>query len=196
MTTTRIAWHRSGEIEAHEHCTMSLRDSGLSLVGTVLQTEAGVPMRIEYRVMVDARGFTTAAHVRQVRGFEQTAVALARDSKGGWTVNGVREPSLRGCTDLDLGCSPATNTLPIHRLHLGVGTAKTIAAAWLRFPELDVLKASQTYERLDEFTYRYSTPTFAAELTVDDQGIVASYAEWERVAIAFGPDDTAPLDAP
>jgi hypothetical protein len=196
MTTTRIAWRRSGEIEAHEHCTLSLRDSGLSLVGTVLGTAAGVPVRLEYRVMADARGFTTAAHVRQVRGFEQASVALVRDSRGGWTINGVRAPALRSCTDLDLGCSPSTNSLPIRRLRLGVGTSKTIAAAWLRFPALEVVKASQTYERLEEFTYRYSTPTFAAELTVDEQGIVASYAEWERVAVAFGPDDTTPLDSP
>ena len=190
-----MAWRRSGEIEAHEHCTVSVRDSGMSLVGTVLETDTGVPVRIEYRVMADARGFTTAAHVRQVQGFEQRAIVLARDTKGGWTVNGDRATALRGCTDLDLGCSPSTNSLPIRRLRLGIGTSKTVAAAWLRFPELDVVKAPQTYERLDEFTYRYSTPTFAAELTVDEQGIVTSYAEWERVGVAFGPDDTAPLDA-
>lgn len=196
MTTTRIAWRRSGEIEAHEHCTVSVRDSGLSLIGTVLGVDAGIPVRIEYRVMADATGFTTAAHVRQVHGFEQRAIVVARDAKGGWTVNGDRPPALRGCTDIDLGCSPSTNTLPIRRLRLGIGSSKKISAAWLRFPELEVVKAPQTYERLDAFTYRYSTPTFAAELTVDDQGIVASYAEWERIAVAFGPDDTAPLDAP
>jgi hypothetical protein len=194
MTTTRIGWRRTGEIDVHEQCTVSVRDSGMSLVGTVLGADGGVPVRIEYRVMVDARGSTTAAHVRQIRGFEQATVALVRDPRGGWTVNGLRASALKGCADVDLGCSPSTNALPIRRLRLAVGSSRTVNVAWLRFPDLDVVKAAQTYERLDEFTYRYSTPTFAAELTVDEQGIVASYADWERVAVALGPDDTAPLD--
>ncbi len=56
-------------------------------------------------------------------------------------------------------------------------------------------KAAQTYTRLDEFTYRYSSGTFEAELTVDDDGLVAQYAEWRRTGIAFGPEATEPLDA-
>ena len=57
-----------------------------------------------------------------------------------------------------------------------------------------IVKASQTYARLDEFTYRYSSGEFAAELTVDDDGLVAAYAAWQRTGFAMGPDDTEPLD--
>ena len=59
-----------------------------------------------------------------------------RDEKGNWTVDGKRRRALRSCTDVDLGCSPSTNTLPIRRLGLSVGATKTIQAAWIRFPEL------------------------------------------------------------
>ena len=68
-------------------------------------------------------------------------------------------------------------------------------SAWVRFPELTVVKADQKYTRLDEFTYRYSSGTFEAELTVDDDGLVATYAEWRRTGYSIGPDDTEPLDA-
>jgi hypothetical protein len=194
MTTTRVTWRRSDEIEADEHCTFSVRDAGLSLVGTVLGAERGVPFRVEYRILADARGATTAAHVRQVRGFEQRTIALIRDPKGGWSLDGARATGLRGCTDVDLGCSPSTNTLPIRRLRLGIGASKTIEAAWLRFPDLGAAKVSQTYTRLDELTYRYESGDFAAEITVDDDGLVTSYAEWRRTGYAVGPDDTLPLD--
>ena len=196
MTTTRVAWRRTDEVEADEFCTVSVRDSGLSLVGTVLGAEAGVPIRIEYRVLTDARGITTAAHVRQLRGFEQRTLVLARDPKGTWTVDGKRTASLKGCADVDLGCSPSTNTLPIRRLRRGVGGPETIAAAWIRFPELVVTRTAQTYTRVDETTYRYASGSFEADLTVDDAGLVASYAEWRRTAVALGPGDLAPLDAP
>ena len=195
MTTRRVAWRRSDEVETDEHCTLTLRDSGLSLVGTVIGAEAGSPVRVEYRVLTDAAGLTTAAHVRDLRGFETRTMALERSGKDRWTVDGAVVRALSGCTDVDLGCSPSTNTLPIRRLHLAVGASKTIKAAWIRFPELTVEKAAQTYTRLDEFTYRYASGDFAAELTVDEDGLVATYADWRRTGYAMGADDTAPLDA-
>jgi hypothetical protein len=163
-------------------------------MGTVIGAEDGLPVRVEYRVLADRTGMTTAVHVRDLRGFATRTMTLARDGKGSWTVDGAGARGLKGCTDVDLGCSPSTNTLPIRRLRLAIGASQTIKAAWVRFPELTVFKASQTYTRLDEFTYRYASGDFDSELTVDDEGLVASYAEWRRTGFAVGTDDTEPLD--
>jgi len=195
MTTRRVAWRRSDEVEADELCTLTVRDNGLSLVGTVLGAEEGRPIRVEYRVLADRAGLTTAAHVRDLRGFETRTIVLERDAKDRWTVDGTVKRTLKGCLDIDLGCSPSTNTLPIRRLRLAIGSSQTIQAAWVRFPELVVVKAAQTYSRLDEFTYRYASGTFEADLTVDDEGLVTAYAEWRRTGYAIGPDDTEPLDS-
>jgi len=195
MTTRRVAWRRSDEVATDEHCTLTLRDGGLSLVGTVLGAEGGLPTWVEYRVLADGAGLTTAVHVRDLRGFVQRSISLARDSRGRWTVDGQAAPALRGCTDVDLGCSPSTNTLPIRRLRLAIGASHTIQAAWVRFPELTVAKAAQTYTRLDEFTYRYASGDFEAELAVDDEGLVTTYAVWQRTGLAVGLEDTEPLDA-
>lgn len=195
MTTRRVAWRRSDELETDEHCTLTLREGGLSLVGTILGAEGGLPVRVEYQVQADGAGLTTAAHVRDLRAFESRTLGLVRDAKGGWTVDGHAARTLKGCTDVDLGWTPSTNTLPIRRLRLAIGASKTIKAAWVRFPELDVVKAAQTYTRLDEFTYRYASGDFEAELTVDDEGLVTSYGVWQRTGIAMGPEDTEPLDA-
>lgn len=154
MTTRRVAWRRFDEVATDEHCTLTLRDGGLSLEGAVLGADAGLPVRIEYRVLADGAGMTTATHVRDVRGFETRSMALERDAKGNWMVDGAVVKALKGCTDVDLGCSPSTNTLPIRPLRLGVGASKMIQAAWLRFPELTVVKAAQRHTRLDEFTHR------------------------------------------
>jgi hypothetical protein len=70
MTARRVAWRRSDEVQADEHCALTLRASGLSLVGTILGAEAGLPVRIEYLVLTDPAGLTTAVHVRDLRGFE------------------------------------------------------------------------------------------------------------------------------
>jgi hypothetical protein len=196
MTTRRVTWRRSDEIATDELCTMTIRDGGLSLIGTVLGADStGTPVRTEYRVLADGSGLTTAVHVRDLAGFAQRTVALTRDAKSAWTVDGQPVRELKGCTDVDLGCSPATNTLPIRRLRLAIGSSHTIKAAWVRFPDLVVVPAAQTYTRLDEFTYRYASGTFEAEITVDDADLVTSYACWQRTGVGIGPDDTEPLDS-
>lgn len=195
MTTRRISWRRSDEVRADEVCTITVRDAGISLVGTVLGAEDGLPIRTEYRILTDASGATSAVHVRDLRGFGQRTLTLARDAKGAWTVDGVAVRELKGSLDADLGCSPSTNTLPIRRLHLGTGSSKTIKAAMIRFPDLVVEPVAQTYTRLDEYTYRYTSGAFDSELIVDEDGVVAQYASWERTGVATGPDDTVPLDA-
>ena len=194
MPTRRVSWRRSDEVRTDEHCTISIRDAGLSLVGTVLGADGGLPVRIEYRVLAAGTGVTTAVHVRDYRGFGQRQLTLTRDAKGTWTVDGVAAPTLKGCKDVDLACSPSPHTLPIRRLRLGIGGSQTIQAAWVRFPELTVEKNAQTYSRPDEFTYRYASGTFEAELVADEDGVVAQYGPWERTGVASGPDDTAPLD--
>jgi hypothetical protein len=195
MSTRRVSWRRSDEVRADEHCTISVRDAGLSLVGTVLGADGGVPTRIEYKVLADGTGATTAVHVRDLRGFLQRTLTIGRDARGNWTVDGAPDRALKGCIDVDLGCTPATNTLALRRLHLGVGGSRTVQAAWVRFPELSVEKVAQTYTRIDEFTYRYASGDVEAELVVDDDGVVARYEPWERTGVAAGPDDTTPLDA-
>lgn len=195
MTTRRVAWRRTDETLADEHCTLTVRDSGLSLIGTVLGSEDGVPVRVEYRVLADGGGMTTAVHVRDLRGFEQRAITAERTAKGVWTVDGKAVKGLKGCTDVDLGCSPSTNSLPIRRLRLAVGASTTVQVALLRFPEFDLVKTRQTYARLDEWTYRFTSGDFTADLTVDEEGIVAAYSAWQRTGVALGPEGSESLDS-
>ena len=194
MTTRRVAWRRSDEIETDEWCTLAVRDTGLSLVGTVIGSESGRPVRVEYRVFADGSGATSAVHVREWIGFDQHVLALTRDPKRGWTQDGKAARSLKPCLDVDLGWSPSTNTLPIRRLRLRIGESATIHAAWVLFPALTVQRADQTYTRLDEWTYRYASGTFEAELTVDEDGLVMSYAEWRRTGVVESPLDSGLLE--
>ena len=69
MTTRRVAWRRSDEIETDEDLHAHPARHGLSMVGTVLGADAGAPLRVEYQVLADRSGLTTAAHVRDLRGF-------------------------------------------------------------------------------------------------------------------------------
>lgn len=195
MATQRVTWRRTDELATDEHATLTVRDSGLALVGTIIGADGGVPIRVEYRLMTDGAGLTTGVHVRQLRAFEQRTLTIDRSAKGIWSVDGAAAPALRGCTDIDLELSPSTNTLPIRRLHLAIGASQTVKVAWVRFPDLVVEPSDQTYTRLDDVTYRYASGDFTAELVVDDAGLAAAYAGWQRTGLAIGPDSTEPLDS-
>lgn len=180
MTTRLVAWRQSGTTQADEHCTLESRASGVSLEGTVLGARDGTPVLARYRVVAGSDGLTTTVQVRSQQGLSRRETTLVRAPEGRWTVDGVTAPHLDGCTDVDLGCSPATNTLPLRRLRLGVGASRTIRAAWVRFPELTVSAVDQTYTRLAEHTYRYASGSYAADLIVDDLWLVTTYDEWRR----------------
>jgi hypothetical protein len=89
---------------------------------------------------------------------------------------GLRPIGLGDCVDVDIVATAATNTFPIRRLGLEVGEAKTIPVAWIDVPSLRVRRLEQTYRRVAEDAYEYSTATYGpARLTVDEDGIVIDY---------------------
>jgi hypothetical protein len=86
--------------------------------------------------------------------------------------------ALAGAIDVDFSASPFTNTLPIRRLDLDVDDEADLVAAYLSFPDLELLPDPQRYTRLDEDRYRFESldSDFAADLTVDARGFVLEYS--------------------
>ena len=99
-----------------------------------------------------------------------------------------RRPSrVARSVDIDLGFTPATNTLPIRRLAPAIGETVDVTALWVRFPELTIEPLPQRYTRLDDSRYRYESAggAFVAEIEVDDLGLVVTYeGGWQRIAEA------------
>ena len=81
-------------------------------------------------------------------------LTLSVETHGVWRTSGQELPGLGGCTDIDLAITPATNTLPIRRLDLDIGSSELVVAAWVKFPELIVQPLSQRYTRLARDRYR------------------------------------------
>jgi uncharacterized protein len=104
------------------------------------------------------------------------------DSDQRWRLNGIEQPIVAGCLDVDLSFTPATNFLAIRRLGLAIGQAADVTAAWLRFPELTLEPLAQRYARQGERHYRYESDggNFVADLAVDEMGFVTQYPQlWQ-----------------
>ncbi|MGH9167417.1 MAG: putative glycolipid-binding domain-containing protein [Acidimicrobiia bacterium] len=178
-----VLWH-SPQLQSSEHCILTDLPTAHRLNGVVVAPVGGDPADLHYQVEVDRQWRTCRVDIAIARGGRERRLAMVADGTGNWLVDDQAMDDLGGCLDVDLGWTPSTNTLPIRRLGLEVGAAESITAAWVRFPELTVESAEQSYRRLAERRWRYSSGSFVAELHVDSAGIVLRYGPdlWKALA--------------
>ena len=180
-------WRRL-DVPGREEATITRMASGWRLAGELDVNEAGVAAMLRYTIECNPAWRTRSAAIEgEANGGSPVRFSLAADGAGGWTGDGVALPELTGALDVDLGFTPATNTLPIRRLCLAVGQSAPVRSAWLRFPELRVEPLEQTYTREAERTFRYhaivDAEPFVARLDVDAFGRVMRYEGlWEMDA--------------
>ena len=180
----RVVVWKSLLIDGRDYCALWHTAEGWLLKGTV----AGVlkdqrPMLASYEIHCDENWLSHRVQVERTIGSDVKTLSLSVESRGVWRSLEQELPTLHGCPDIDLAITPATNTLPIRRLDLGIGKSESVVAAWVKFPELTVQPLPQRYTRTARNTYRYESDTgFSAEIGVDDLGLVTTYpGGWERI---------------
>lgn len=178
-----ILWRRV-DLEGHDGCRLERRGDVLHINGTALSREASGPMRLTYRILA-ADGFRRQrADVRGRIGDRHVEYHIRRRGDDeGWTLNDTPVSGLDDCADVDLGFTPATNTLTLRRLDLVIGQRAELAVAWLDVEAGTLTRLPQTYERLDAARYAYTSPTvgYAETLEVDGNGLVTHYPGLWRV---------------
>ena len=179
---TSAAWRHQGARTGFEVAQFEPRaPQGYRVFGCTTAVEADQCWTVQYEIDIDADWTTRRAVIvgRSADGPRRTV--LESEGDGHWRVDGHRAEHLDGCLDVDLESSALTNTLPVHRLELGLGESASAPAAYVRATGLTVERLEQTYlRRPDEaggHTYDYSAPVFdfACRLTYDPSGLVLDY---------------------
>jgi uncharacterized protein len=184
-----VLWH-CPLLASSEYASLGQDEGGFYLRGVVALPKDDIPCLIEYHVVVNRHWFPRSASATVTTSQDVREMRLATDGSMRWTLNGNPAPMLDGCRDIDLGWTPATNTIPIRRLGLDVGESATITEAWITFPDLDAVKNEQTYERLADSRWRYRSGEYDFELMTDEaSGLVVAYGEdlWRGVAMVETP---------
>ena len=108
---------------------------------------------------------------------------LGTDGGGRWgEINGAHRPELDGCIDIDLRCTPFTNTLPIRRMQLDVGDAGDINVAVIDVETLAVEPTRQRYHHVAPRRFEYTNldSGFVTRFDVDEYGLVRDYPDLFR----------------
>jgi uncharacterized protein len=186
LTPHALCWRRILDNQSLEYAVAKPLATGLELSGTIVAIHEEAPLEVHYRIQCDADWRTRTVSIEQRLGLQQSSLSLAVDTGGTWSdQRGDLIDTLAGCLDVDLELTPITNSLPVNRLNLVIGQVEEIAVAWIRFPSLEIVRASQSYERLADRKYRYRSlgSGFTAEIDVDEIGLTVRYEGiWERVA--------------
>jgi hypothetical protein len=182
-----VLWRNLAE-SGTEYCSLRQRATGFKLEGQVVLALGDTPVYVHYEVDCNSNWHTQAASVELRQGSDLRTLQIEVDGEQRWWVAGREVEHIRGCLDIDLAVTPATNTLPIRRLDIPIGSGCEVVAAWLRFPELDFELLRQKYTRLSGRRYGYESyenglSVFATELEVDDLGLMVEYRGlWRREA--------------
>ena len=175
------AWRHLDSREGFEVVFFRVDDRSITLEGVTAASEAGQTWVVDYTIEVDRSWRTRRASVDCRTSSGRRSIVLEAIGEGDWLVDGVPEPNLSGCFDVDLESSAVTNALPIHRLGLGVDERAEAPAAYLRAVDLSVGRLDQTYIRragdADTQHFDYIAPTFgvSVRLQFDRHGLVVNY---------------------
>ena len=178
MTTSLSAFPADGytarwqtwDGEDDETLTLTWENEGWTAIGEVSRE------RISYVVRL-----TSTWQVSQFllfRDQDEPDLWLGTDGGARWgEVNGAHRPDLDGCIDVDLGCTPFTNTLPIRRLALDVGDSADVVAARIDVETLGVVPVHHRYEHLAPGRWHHLDVDSGAEadFAVDEYGLVQDY---------------------
>lgn len=107
-------------------------------VGFLKATVVGVlkdkrPILAKYEIYCDENWVTHRVQVERRIGNDVRDLRLSVESRGVWRSSRQELLDVRGCDDVDLAVTPATNTLPIRRLNLQIGSSESVTAAWVKF---------------------------------------------------------------
>jgi hypothetical protein len=169
-----------------EYFNLWREHNGWRLEGKVAVVLDSYPVHVHYHVACDVQWHTRVVEVEMKMGATTRSLHITVDERRRWHLGGEEIRAVRGCYDVDLSVTPATNTLPIRRLNLTVGENADVAAAWILFPELTVRTLSQKYTHLEPSRYWYQSELGDTiwDIEVDDLELVRRYSNlWEAAAV-------------
>lgn len=177
-----LLWNRH-DLPSLEHGRLYRHHHGFTLTGMVVASLEGRPLHCSYEVETTSSWQTRKVKIKLSIGTEVQSLHLEREDDGRWWDGDTELTAFAGMTDVDLGITPSTNSLPIRRLKLRPGESASMTAVWIQFPSLTIAPLPQQYTRTGEYTYRYESNdgAYQADLEVDEHGLVTKYADvWSR----------------
>lgn len=179
-TATDIFW-RPIVGSGYEHLRLVKDDYKITVDSLVIgKTDEGAIFRVQYQIILDTNWIVRKVTIQCI-GKEQSLI-LTSNGRGEWRdAHGKVISALAGCIDIDISCTPFTNTLPINRLEHTLSTPQEISVVYISVPDLCYRQVKQTYTLMKtnhtESIFTYQSGSFTENIKVDTDGIVTEYPQ-------------------
>jgi hypothetical protein len=175
MTMSTYLWRRL-DLDGLDFVQLDEGSDGVSAQGYEICSEGDERWAVRFAVALDRHWRHQSTTVEVVHDTGTHRFVLASDDRGSWTRDGRPDPSLEGCTVIDLAGNPFTNAFVTRSAALAVGEGVDVRAAYIETPPLRVRPLVQRYDRLAADRWRYADDEFGrVEFRTDPDGIVVSY---------------------
>lgn len=182
--TTMVTW-QAEDGSALEGARVLIGATGLRASGRIVRAAPGVELTASYRLTVDEGGSVQRLSVTAAIAERERHLTMNRTEDGYWLLDdgsGSTRSEFGGAVDVDLERSPLFNTLPIRRLALHTQPGDhVIPVVHVSLPSLSVELVDQRYRTVSVVdgdspgVVAFSSGDVEADLTVDADGIVATY---------------------
>ncbi|AIC95990.1 putative glycolipid-binding domain-containing protein [Shouchella lehensis] len=171
----KVVWQNTEQVGL-EYLFMKKGSVEINIESTVIQTGQDTSFCLEYAVTL-SHGW----EVRKIDLKEKGTVSfltLSTNGQGRWfDKNGQTIQSLEGARDIDLSCTPFTNTLPINRNEWTINEPVDLEVVYID-RKLNFRKRNQRYTLVEEGeqrTFQYQSGSFTTIFTVDCFGFITNY---------------------
>lgn len=176
MRSSVYFWRRTG-VEGLERLELTVRPGGVTVESSLICLDAG-GFRLDHRWHLGPDWRAQWVVVERWGPQGHAGLQLER-AGGGWKVDGVLRPDLRGAEEPDLSVTPFCNSLPIRRMPQQAGASLTLDTAYIDGVALTVVRSRQRYDRQGPTRLRYVdlgvASGFEADLIVDEGGLILHY---------------------
>lgn len=181
----RVEFWRRTDLHGLERLALEVKPDCITAMSTVISVEGG-GLRLDHRWVLTPDWSAQSVEVERWNELGHHKLRLVRVGGTRWEVNGALRPDLDGAEEPDLSVTPFCNTFPIRRVPQTEGASLTLDTAFIDGETLTVTRSRQRYERQGPDRLRFVDlglfEGFAADLTVDEEGLVTTYEGlFERV---------------
>lgn len=186
QVTRMLAWVGLDALRL-EAARVVLGERSLRATGSVVSASENTaePYSASYALATDEAGVVRRLTVRVIRAQGEQHVTLSRSEEGIWLIDhgtGAVRTNFGGALDVDLAFSPLFSALPVRRLSLHRVVAEhDLPMVFVALPGLEVHLARQVYRTVQVGEPKVVSvtgvvgETFAANFTVDGDGLVLDY---------------------
>jgi uncharacterized protein len=177
VISTSYVWRRL-DLDGRVFVHLQVGTDAISVAGYEICVDGGQRWAARFSIELDPawRHERTTVEVTDEAGARR--LELESDGAGSWLRGGRPDPSLEGCSDVDLAGNPFTNAFVTRRAAPQGGADLEIRAAYIETPTLSVRPLVQRYERLATDRWVYADDQYGRfEFSTDADGVTVDYEQ-------------------